>query len=165
MRNYELRITNYELRRGQYFRPIGYFSFAFCFLSLLAISVPAQQLPIATFRPDRAAPGMNVVVEILAPAGGSRPFGYDSLDAGNIIELVHSADSNRVVFGPPIVSWNGNLIQVPLFILPNASLGTVPFYIFSPTAGFRSDTISFVIAAPQHLGAIAGNATIGNGLG
>ncbi|HEX5316506.1 MAG TPA: hypothetical protein VFX22_07645, partial [Candidatus Kapabacteria bacterium] len=68
---------------------------------------------IATFRPDRAAPGMNVIMEILAPAGIERPFGYDSLDAGNLIVLVHPADSNRVIFGPPIVSWNGNLIQVP----------------------------------------------------
>ncbi|HET6402262.1 MAG TPA: choice-of-anchor D domain-containing protein [Candidatus Kapabacteria bacterium] len=118
------------------------------------------------FRPDRAAPGMNVVVEILAPVGRLRPFGYDSLDAGNTIVLVHPADSNRVLFGPPIVSWNGNLIQVPLFVLPNAAFGPVPFFIRTPPlTGLRSDTISFIIDTPQHLGNLTGNVTIGNGFG
>ncbi|HEX5316927.1 MAG TPA: choice-of-anchor D domain-containing protein, partial [Candidatus Kapabacteria bacterium] len=58
-----------------------------------------------------------------------------------------------------------NLIQVPIFVLPNAALGPVEFYVFTPTTGLPTDTISFDIDAPEHLGILAGAVTIGNGFG
>lgn len=136
---------------------------------LLAFAAPCsaqfnQTIPIATVRPDVAAPGMNVVLEILA-RDSLRPFGTDGLASLSQIVLVHPEDSDRVVFGPIEVSWNGRLLQVPAYILPNAALGTVPFLVHSIKVGQFSDTIDFSIDTPQHLGRLSGPITIGGGLG
>jgi len=110
------------------------------------------------------APGMHVVLEVLAK-DNLKPFGLDGLDSRSQVILLHPEDSERVLFGPVVVSWNSRLLQVPIFIVPNAPLGPVPFYIFSIATGRFSDTISFTIAAPQHLGPITHDVTIGGGFG
>ncbi len=168
--NYELRITNYE--SGNYLsfviRPFGklragYLSFL---IFMLAVVIPlrAQEVPIVTMRPDRAAHGMNVVVELLTSYNDFRPFGYDALDSDVSVNFVHPADTARVMIGPPIVSWNGHLMQIPMFVLPNASLGPVAFSVIS-TVSARSDTVNFFIDSTQHLGSITRDTTIGNGFG
>ncbi len=166
MKNCELRIwmnahpTSYEWKFFHWLLFIGFFSSFF-----LASGVSAQQIHIATVRPDEAAPGMNVVLEILSVNDNFKPFGLDGLDSKSQIVLVHPLDSNRVVFGPIEVSWDGRVLQVPAFILPNAAPGTVPFYIQSLIPGRISDTIPFAIVQAQHLGMITGNRIIGAGFG
>ncbi len=142
--------------------------FSLLILSLVfAFPLRAQIAHIVTVRPDRAAPGMNVVVELLTPAVSLNvpsPFGYDVLDSNISIILIHPADTNRVTIGPPIVSWKGRLIQIPVFVLPNAATGAVTFYVFSAVSA-RSDTVNFFIDSVQHLGTITHDTTIGGGFG
>ena len=165
MRNYELRIANYGCqRRTLSVHAIRNLFFAFV-LVLFSGSLRSQPIHIATIRPDEAAPGMNVVLEILSVNENLRPFGLDGLDSRSQIVLVHPQDTNRIVFGPVEVSWDGRVLQVPTFILPNASLGAVPFYIQSIVTGRFSDTLSLNIVAPQHLGTLIGNIVIGEGIG
>jgi hypothetical protein len=157
--NYELRITNYEW--GKLHLSFLIFMFA------VAIPLRAQEVPIVTMRPDRAAPGMNVVVELLTSyndLNASRPFGYDALDSDVSVNFVHPADTARIMIGPPIVSWNGRLIQIPIFVFPNASVGPVAFSVISAVSA-RSDTVNFFIDSTEHLGPITHDTTIGNGFG
>ena len=162
-KNYELRIMNYEWGKPHWSLDIRYLSFIF-FILAVSFPVRAQVGHIVTIRPDRAAPGMNVVVELLARDSDERPFGYDVLDSLVSVNLVNLADTERVTIGPPIVSWNGRLIQIPIFVLPTATMGPVPFSIFDVASG-QSDTTFFFIDALQHLGSITHDTTIGGGFG
>ncbi|HWF44930.1 MAG TPA: hypothetical protein VG537_09840, partial [Candidatus Kapabacteria bacterium] len=118
----------------------------------------AQQYRIVSIRPDIAAPGMTVVIEVLAKANPIGAFGPDSLDLA-VARLVHAEDSSRVLFGPVQVSWRGRLTQIPIFIMPDAAPGVIPFFISSTTG---NDTSSFAIAEPQHLPLLSGNVTLGS---
>ncbi len=163
--NFKLRITNYEW--GEHLPHSSLVIFYWlCLLLILGIAVPvrAQVGHIVTIRPDRAAPGMNVVVEVLARDSDVRPFGYDVLDSSVSVVLANPSDTNRVRIGPPIVSWNGRVIQIPLFIFASASLGPVPFSTFSILTG-QSNTVDFYIDSLQHLGPITHDTTIGGGFG
>jgi hypothetical protein len=169
-RNYELRkhdrsCTNFEW--GEKFHHPSFvicFSAFFTLLLLIAFPAQAQVGHIVTIRPDRAAPGMNVVVELLARESDPRPFGYDVLDSSVRIVLLNAADSERVIVGPTVVAWNGRVLQVSLFIAQGASLGPVPFYVLSAQTG-PSDTVNFFIDSLQHLGPITTDTTIGDGFG
>src|ERR1035441_10544196 len=100
---------------------------------LLGADSCQAQIHVTAIRPDRAAPGMNVVLEVLTLANDpGHPFGNDGLATGDSVVLVNPHDTSRVVFGPPEVSWNGRMLQIPIIILPNASLGPLLFYIYSP---------------------------------
>ena len=130
---------------------------------LLTAIVPSSSAQIVTIRPDRAAPGMNVLVELLFPKH-AQPIGYDTLASGNSITVLHPSDTNRIVVGPSITSWNGHLLQIPLFILPEATLGTVPMILFDSVTAVL-DTFEFTIDTPQHLGSITHDTTIGESFG
>ncbi len=164
-RNYELRMANGEW--GEKFLHPSFVS-GYLLLLILALSfafpAQAQVGHIVTIRPDRAAPGMNVVVELLARGSDFRPFGYDALDSSVRFVLLNAADTDRVIVGPTIVTWNGRVLQIPLFIVPGASFGSVPFFVFSPLLG-QSDTVNFYIDSLQHLGPITQDTTIGDGFG
>ena len=153
-------------RGGWGVRPaIQFLHLSFIILAI-AFAIPVHaQVPIVTMRPDCAAPGMNVVVEVLIPAADARLLGVDALKAGVSVNLVRSSDTNRVTIGPPIVSWNGRVMQIPIFVLPNATLGQVEFSVFDTASDERSDTVNFYIDSLQHLGPITHDTTIGNGFG
>ncbi len=132
----------------------------------LAVAIPLRaQVPIVTMRPDCAAPGMNVVVEVLIPAADERLLGIDALNSGVSVNLINRSDTNRVTLGPAIVSWNGRVMQIPIFVLPNATLGPVAFSVFDTASDAQSDTVNFYIDALQHLGPITHDTTIGEGFG
>lgn len=85
---------------------------------------------ISYLLPDAAAPGMNVVVEALAPASGRGGFGPDGFRRSAVVmEAVNAEDAERVVFGPSIVSWEGRLVSTMVFIAPGAAPGPVPVRI------------------------------------
>jgi len=163
-------MSNYELRSRNDEWGILHSQFAIRHLSILVLMfvwvlpVRAQVGHIVTIRPDRAAPGMNVVVELLTRIDDPRPFGYDALDSLVSVNLVDRADTGRMTVGPPIVSWNGRLIQIPIFVLPNATMGLVTLNIFSTLTGV-SDTVHFFIDSLQHLGPITHDTTIGGNFG
>jgi hypothetical protein len=164
-KNYELRITNYE-----WGRTFPHSSFIIRHLSLLiltfAFAIPIYaQVPIVTMRPDRAAPGMNVVVEVLLPAADAGLYWVDALNSDVSVNLIDPSDTNRVMIGTPIISWHGRVMQIPIFVLSNASLGPVAFSIFDTTSDAQSDTVDFYIDSLQHLGPITHDTTIGDGFG
>ena len=154
----KLRITNCELRMGVQISefPIRSSQFVirnFLIALVLSISLPlhAQQFHIAAVRPDEAAPGMTVVVQILSRIDAPRPFGFDGLfPAGDSLQFIDARDSERIVTGPFQVSWNGRMIEIPLFVMPGALPGPVAFRFFSPATGW-TDTGVFRIVAPQHI--------------
>lgn len=96
------------------------FIFGFLIPSRL-IDLSAQQ--ISYIQPDIAAPGMQQYVEVIAAHDQLNSFGSDGFylnNPGDLVRLVHvnSADTQKVVFGPLVVSWNGRLISTTVFVNP-----------------------------------------------
>lgn len=74
--------------------------------------------------PDIGAPGMNTYIEIIADYTDKGYFGADGFYPNNPgdkyrIELLNGIDSNRVTFGPYIVSWSGRLLTTQVFVNPS----------------------------------------------
>lgn len=126
------------------------------------------QIQIADMRPDAASPGMTIALELLAPASLANNFGTDGLaPAQTSIVFENPQDTNRVIVGPIVTSWNGRLMQVPLIIVPNASIGPLAFHVQVGSRVSQSDTFSIVRpSAPISIfgGAILGVAPFAAGL-
>jgi hypothetical protein len=130
------------------------------------------QVQIADMRPDAASPGMTIALELLAPVSLVNNFGLDGLaPASTTIVFETSSDSNRAIVGPIVTSWNGRLMQVPLIIVPSASIGPLAFHVKVGNKVSVSDTFWVVRAqAPISIfggailgsGSFAGNLTKGN---
>ncbi|MFN4122801.1 MAG: T9SS type B sorting domain-containing protein [Flavobacteriales bacterium] len=85
------------------------------------IDLCAQQ--ISYIQPDIAAPGMQQYIEILAPHDQPNSFGSDGFylnDPVDLVRIIHvnPIDSQKVVFGPLVVSWNGRLMSTIFFVNP-----------------------------------------------
>ncbi len=136
-------------------------AFAFCGFVQLA---HAQTPTINYITPDAAAKGMTVAVEFIGPAGSSGNFGSDGLYApGAKIQLQNASDSQYVILGPTVVSWDGKLAQVMVLIRPNAANATVPLVAINGAS--TSSPINFQIVTPQAFGTKIGGGVIGGGLG
>lgn len=120
---------------------------------LLSRSTIAQPL-IRYITPDAAAPGMTVAVEIIGDYTKPGAFGTDGLSLSTV-KLVDVSDSQRVVIGPQVISWNGRMIQFMLFIRREAQTGAVALTI---AGGVNS--AYFSIVDPLDLGLLTGNRTI-----
>lgn len=84
----------------------------------------AQDPLISYVIPDIVAPGMNSYIEIIAPYNNYNGFGNDGFylnNSGDSVRVVplNLSDTNKVVFGPLIVTWNGRLISTQVFAKPN----------------------------------------------
>jgi hypothetical protein len=112
------------------------------------------------------APGMTIALEILAPADLAGAFGQDGIAPKSLsFRFIDPADSDRVMFGIPVVSWQGRMIQVPLFIRPSAG-----FDFDSAGFGFQvvrgtavSNVGHFFIGRPQEPIQIVGSVAFGDG--
>ena len=121
----------------------------------------AQQR-IAHVQPDALGPGMTIAMEVLAPAKDTGAFGIDGVYwPSSKILLANLADSERVVFGPVVVSWNGRVLQVPVTAKLGAATTSVPFQIL--TGNKKSASARFEIKQPQSKLSISGGATLGDG--
>ncbi|MCB0711844.1 MAG: T9SS type A sorting domain-containing protein [Ignavibacteriae bacterium] len=101
--------------------------------------------------PDAGAPGMSVVVETYAPTEAFGTFGVDTLNPTNVgLEVVNPKDSQQVVIGPSVVSWDGRLLSTMLFIHPDATPGDVPLRV--RVGDSYSNKQIFSIVRPQRLG-------------
>lgn len=134
-------------------------------LWLAPSTVIAQWPTIAHIQPDVAAPGMSIAVEILAHVDSVGAFGNDGLaPAGLSIKLIEAFDTQRVIVGIPVVSWQGRMIQVPFFVRSNAFAGPVPFRIVSGSKVGNVDT--FFVEHAQPTIRVNGPIILGdNGLG
>ena len=138
-------------------------------LFLTTATMTAQPPQIAYIIPDIGAPGMNTLVEIIAPIAPKGPFAPSSVDptSGLIpqsavsVEFVRPEDSNRVVISPVVVNWDGRLISCQFFVKPGAATGPVPIRVRVDNQTSNADT--FFIQNPQAFGTKNGGGVIGSG--
>lgn len=93
-------------------------------LILQTISLHSQDPVISYIIPDIVAPGMNSYIEIVAPYNNNNGFGNDGIylnNNGDSVRVVplNLSDTNKIVFGPLIVTWNGRLISTQVFAKPH----------------------------------------------
>jgi hypothetical protein len=92
---------------------------------------------IAYVNPDLGTPGMNTMVEIVAPHLSQRTFGLDGFYANNPGDAVRVVcadpdDTNRVTVGPVVVSWDGRLITTQIFVHPDQQPSSSYWYSVGP---------------------------------
>lgn len=76
--------------------------------------------------PDVCARNMSTYIEIVAAPSDTTTFGKDGLYANNRedvvrVEVENAADTNKIIIGPVVVSWNGRLISTQVFVLPSVA--------------------------------------------
>jgi hypothetical protein len=96
-----------------------------------------QAQSIAYVIPDIGTPGMNTMVEIVAPHLSMRTFGLDGFYANNPGDAVRVVcadpdDTNRVTVGPVVVSWDGRLITTQIFVHPDQQPPSSYWYSVGP---------------------------------
>ncbi|MGA1278341.1 MAG: hypothetical protein ACO30P_07970 [Candidatus Kapaibacteriota bacterium] len=97
---------------------------------LSAIHLKAQP-NIAVIIPDLCTPGLNTALEIMSPANQKGSFGNDGFYLNNPgdeirVKTLRDADSNKIIFSPFIISWEGRLISVQAFVNPVIAGGPNP---------------------------------------
>ena len=140
-------------------------------LTLLAVGkLYTQDLKLSYILPDIGAPGMNTYVEFFAPVDSLNEFGDDNFYLNNFdspvrIEYVNPEDSNKVVFGPVVVSWEGRLITTQAFVHPFVEPDAQDWTDISPEFkipirinfnGRVSNVDTFYIVREFYLGDISG---------
>lgn len=121
---------------------------------------------ISYILPDIGTPDMNTYVELIGPHDSTGNFGPDGIytnNTGDAVRVVpvNPNDTNRVVIGPCVVSWNGRLVSTQVFVLPNAITGMVSLQAI--VNGNISNPVDFEIVQPQHLGVLNSPGIIGSG--
>src|ERR1043165_6537683 len=128
------------------------------FLFFCPITLAAQP-KIVRVQPDALAPGMTIAMELLAPAIDTGAFGHDGIYLPETkLEYLNPLDSNRAIFGPVCVSWNGRVLQVPVMVPTTAAVGDV---IIQVITGNRKSEIQFKIVSPQPI-FLSGDGTLNN---
>jgi len=142
------------------FWSVGILLSVFCF----AGSAFAQVPEISYITPDAGAKGMTISVEFIGPRDKFGNFGEDKLyEPGEKVRLLNESDSNYVVLGPSIVSWNGRLVQCMLLIREEATDRFIPLVVANGTD--VSQQINFAIVPPQPIGVRTGGGVIAGGIG
>jgi hypothetical protein len=137
-------------------------------LLMSAIGMSAQPT-ISYIIPDIGTLNMNTYVEVIAPNGAVGSFGTDGMYLNNPsdkvrLECVNPLDTNKIVIGPIIVSWNGRLISTQIFVrtylpIPPPSVDDwklldkeyrIPIRVF--VSGQYSNVDTFYIVKPYSFG-------------
>lgn len=134
---------------------------------------------IAYIIPDIGAPGMNTYMEIIADTDDKGTFGQDGMYINGVdvdgsstdnvyIEFVDNADSNRVTFGPVIVSWEGRMISTQVFVHPDITPNDWDWenlnddykieFTVNVNGNSAPETQTFFIVNPTPVGDITGTA-------
>ena len=144
---------------------IRFWGWALCLVipAVLMLSSPVVHAQrIVRLRPDRAAPGMNVTMEVITRISSDALFGLPGITPSDTkVFPQNSSDTNRIVIGPVQVSWGSHMMQIPIFIEPNAGTGAIPIVVATNTG---SDTVIFTIAKPDHITKNSGIIVLGNGV-
>lgn len=132
---------------------------------------------ISYMLPDIGSPGMNSLVEFIAPHDAFGNFGSDGLylnNPGDALRLrcADASDTNLVVIGPFIVSWDGRMVSAQVFVSPDAdppssnwqAVGAqyqVPIeFVRNGTAG---NSEMFYVVRPQPAIVKSGDGLLGSG--
>jgi hypothetical protein len=146
------------------------------FLLFIAGALTAVAQPkISYIIPDIGTLNMNTYIEIIAPNSAVGTFGKDGLYLNNANDIVRVEcatlkDTNKIVIGPIVVSWNGRLISTQIFVRPTIAQGVpnsanwqnlkqdwrIPIRVFA--GGQYSNIDSFYIVQPFAFGDKRSNA-------
>jgi hypothetical protein len=131
------------------------------FAPFLFSSGAFAQPHVARIQPDALAKGMTLAIEILAPAKEVGSFGNDGVYLPDEkIALVNAGDSERIVFGPVVISWDGRLMQVPVMVPSDGRPGRIFFQL--KNGGKLSAQQEIDIVVPQPKISISGSTIIGD---
>lgn len=106
---------------------------------------------------------MTIAMEVMVPAKDTGAFGGDGIYwPFQKILLLNISDTNRVVFGPVVISWNGRVLQVPVMAKPSIATGNIHFQIINGNK--KSELVAFEIVQPQSkISITGGGAELGDG--
>jgi hypothetical protein len=142
-------------------RKVASILFSVLIVAAAFVSNVAAQPQVAYITPDAGAPGMCVVVDIIAPETAHGTFGPDvpylalaGHPEDSIVQLVKTSDNALVRIGPAVVSWDGREISQMVMIEPNVpqldtSIQLVVFY-----NNQKSTPFTFHIYKPRHVASI-----------
>lgn len=134
------------------------------FLQVLIYTMNSQ--PIISYTlPDIAAPDMAIYIEIIGPHDVKGNFGSDLFSLNNPndnvrIEPFNLSDTNKIIFGPLVVSWDGRMISSSIFVKSNVEPNSwdwsqlnqefrIPFRVYVQGKGYsNTDTIYIVKPYP-----------------
>ncbi|MBR9978649.1 MAG: hypothetical protein KFH87_11235, partial [Bacteroidetes bacterium] len=147
----------------------------FAVLFTYSTVLDAQQ--ISYILPDIGTPGMNTYVEIIGPHDLEGNFGPDGVSMNHVgdilrVECVDPADSNNVIIGPLVVSWNGRMISTQIFVNPDlepnsdnwqALTGDFIIPIQVRYNGVTMNTATFYVVRPQPAIFTSADGTLGGG--
>ncbi|MBX7154533.1 MAG: choice-of-anchor D domain-containing protein [Candidatus Kapaibacterium sp.] len=146
--------------------------FVLMLMCSLTSNLLSQSPEINYLLPDIGAPGMAIYVEVYGPSNGTAIFSaLDSiqpLNSPNIkLECVNNADTNKIRFGPLLVSWNGKLLSTVIFINPSLAPNSSSWSLLTPefripirfvNVNGTSNVDTFYIVKKTELGNITSNA-------
>ncbi|MCB2203606.1 hypothetical protein KQI65_02565 [bacterium] len=146
-------------------------------LLLYLVTASVQSQTISYIIPDIGSPGMNTLVEFIGPHDAVGNFGSDGLymnNPGDALRLrcVNPGDSNTVIIGPFVVSWDGRMISAQIFVNPDANppssnWQTVGLQYQIPIEFVRNGSAGnaemFYVVRPQAAIVKSGDGTLGSG--
>jgi len=79
---------------------------------------------ISYILPDIGTPDLNTYIEIIGPSTLTKNFGNDGFYLNNLgdqirLEVVNPVDTQKIIFGPIVISWDGRMISSQVFVHPN----------------------------------------------
>ncbi len=134
-------------------------------------AIAAFSQNIAYILPDIGSPGMNTYVEIVSHADSVGTYGPDKTYfglPGDDLKIVfeNPNDTNDVVVGPLVVSWDGRLISTQIFVNPNVKPNDWDWENLQPQfkkrisvkyLGKQTNYQDFYIVNPMPLGNVVSN--------
>jgi hypothetical protein len=132
---------------------------------------------ISYILPDIGTPGMNTMIEIVAPFQAYRTFGTDGLYTNNPgdavrVMCVDPSDTNRITVGPIVVSWDGRMVSAQIFVHPDQQPPSSYWYSVGPdfeiplqvyANGTFGNAETFYIVLPQPAVITSMDGQIGSG--
>ncbi|MCE5304875.1 choice-of-anchor D domain-containing protein [bacterium] len=137
---------------------------------ILPFRIFAQPI-ISYILPDIGTPDLNTYIEIIGPSDLVNNFGNDGFYLNNSgdairLEVVNPLDSQKIIFGPIVVSWEGRMISSQVFVHPKANPNSWDWQQLLPEYripirvlinGNYSNIDTFYIVKPFPMGNIQGN--------
>lgn len=145
---------------------------SFLLATFLLLVVQATSQPQLRYMiPDIGATKFTTYVEFIGAFDKPGGFGTDSLYLNNTgdkvrVRCANDADTNKIKFGPCVVSWNGRMISTHVFVMrdviPNSEdwEKLAPAYripVVVEVNGQRSNADTFYIVKPWPLGDVTNN--------
>ncbi|MFH1050017.1 MAG: choice-of-anchor D domain-containing protein [bacterium] len=145
-----------------------------CVAVMWWVSQVNAQPQISYIIPDIGAPGMSTYMEIIGPFDPNNPgnsrgnFRFDGLISQSVGEVrcLRASDKWKLTFSPMVVSWDGRMVSVQVFINPILTPNSDDWEVLIPeyripivvqTLDGVSNVDTFYIVQPWQLGNISAN--------